>query len=297
MSWKPLLATFLLLGALVPSVQGVSISPPDATTTLAAEGTTALSFNVTASCDEFVPDAITGQGTVEYTVTATALPAWLNASEATVAFDATGCLTNPTGSLQESGSIDLTTAAGAPGMAPTAITLEADEGAATADADVQVEYVKGYMLMFPADAFPMEVGAEATTFNATVHLFANARSMAMFQVLERPEYLSVSGIPDFKTVGDEELAGDMEFMQDYPITVTPPTTGTWEEDSITFKTWSHFLDDGNVKTEDETITWTFVNTAPAQTGGDDSNDSPGGGVVLVGLGLLGAAFVALRRRK
>lgn len=297
MSWKPILATFLLLGAMVPSAQAVTFDVPSQTT-LGAETTTALSFNLTVSCQDFLDEGtLTGGGSAEYTVTVTEPPAWLNATDATVTFDATGCVTNPTGSLQESGSIDLATAAGAPGMTPTTITLSTDDGGATQDTDVQVEYVKGYMLLFPADEFPLEIGGEAETFNATIHLFANARSMAMFQVVEKPEYLSVSGLPDFKTVGDDELAGDLEFMQEYPITVTPPSSGSWEEDSITFTTWSHFLDDGDMKTEDETITWTFTNAAPAQANGDDSNDSPGGGVVLVGLGLLGAAFVALRRRK
>lgn len=296
MSWKPVLATLLLLGAMVPTAQGVAIDAP-ASTTLAATGGTAISFNVTASCSELAEaDPITGMGDVDYTVTATDLPEWLNATDTTVTFDASACITggSPTGSLQESGTIEVTPTAAAPGMSPTTITLEADDGA-TADTDVQVEYVHGYMLMFDAEAFPMEVGGDEETFNATVHLFANARSMAMFQVVEKPEYLSVTGLPDFKTVGDAELAGEMEFMQTYPITVTPPSTGSWEEDSITFKTWSHFLDDGNVKTEDQTITWTFTNAGPAPSD-DESNGSPGGGVVLVTLGLLGAALVALRRR-
>lgn len=288
MQWKTPIVLLSIAMLAAPAANAVSISyDGEDPTTLAVDGATDLPFTVTVDCVEDL--LLAGSASAEVTVTIPDAPAWLNFTDATLTFDGTNCITGASQTISQGGTLSVTPDASAPGMVPTGITLDAD--GATADANIQVDYKPGYSFDVEGN-FPMEVPADGTSFPATIHLFGNARSMAMFEVLERPECVSVSGVPDFYTAQDADLAGDMEEMVPLTISVTP-CGGEWTEDKFVFKTWSHFLDAGEMKTEDVEITWTFQPAADTVTEGEEG--SPGFGLVGL-LAALGAAFIVRRRR-
>lgn len=278
---------------LVPVGQALTISiDQESPITLPAAAPLAIPFTITVECLEDVLLGVAGDpaGVGSYAVEVTAAgPTWLTAEPVTINVDTSACLTAvPDLAISEGGAISVVPLASAPGMSMQTLTLDAN--GATAATDVQVEYVFGYDFIVDQE-FPLDIGHDGANFTAIIHQFANARSMAMFEILAPAECVTVAGIPEFYVADDAELGGDNESMLPVTIRVTPRCE-EWTEDSLTFKTWNHFLDDGAMKTPDEEITWTF---RAAQDEDSESEDSPGVGALAV-LGLLGAALVVLRRR-
>lgn len=294
MHWKMVLPACLAAVMLLPAAQALSVSiDQESPITLPASAPLSVPFTVTVDCVNDVllglagnPAAV-GSYAVEVTLSG---PSWVAAEPVTINVDTSACLTAvPDLAISEGGAINVAATPEAPGMTTQPVTLDANGAMATTD--IQVEYVPGYMFMVD-ETFPLEVGHHGANFSAVIHQFANARSMAMFEILEPADCVAVSGLPEFYVADDTQLGGSNESMLPVTIRVTPRCED-WEEDTFTFKTWNHFLDDGAVKTSDQEITWTFMS---AHDDHDESADSPGVGAVAL-FGLLAAAFVAVRRRQ
>lgn len=293
MHWKALTAAAFAVMMLAPGGHAISITiDEESPITLGAGNSTALPFTITLDCVEDIILSGAAADFGEYTATITPTgPSWLALAPMEMTIDGSACLTAiPSATISAGGSIDLTPNATAPGMSLETLMLDAD--GAMASVDVQVEYVPGYEFVVDG-TFPMELGHDGESFGGVIHQFGNARSMAMFEIIDAGDCVTVTGLPEFYVADDSELAGDLE--SEVPVTLTAtPKCEEWTESSFTFKTWSHFLDDGAAKTDDMEITWTF--TPAEHEHEEESEDSPGAGVLLGALGLLGAAFVIARRR-
>lgn len=255
---------------------------------IAAGGSGEVNFTVTMDCSDFVSSG--PSASMDVTVSASG-PEWLNGSDETVTFDGAECPTASDLRLSQDGTITLTDGGTDSAMVPTEVTLTADPGDDTATAMVIVEYQTYYKFTADAD-FPLEVGSDPVSFNITLDVSgANAPSMAMFDKSpSKAEFGSLSGLPDFENF--DPLG---EGISTHTVTYTP-SGGGWEEDHVEFITWAHCLCDGSLKTEDETVNWTFVNTASAGgNGGDGDEESPGLEVGVMALGVVAVA-IALRRR-
>lgn len=285
------LAALILLIA-VPSQGAIEIST-DAEegdeTMIAAGGSGEIDFTVTMDCQDFLSE---GSASVEVTVSASG-PEWLNGSDSTVTFEGTDCPgTAPDFQLDRGGSITVTDGGTVDAMMSEEVTLSTDLGDDTATAAVMVEYQPSYEFSADAD-FPLEVGSDPVSFNITMDVSgANAPSMAMFDKSpSRAEFGSLSGLPDFHNF---DPLDDGLFVS--TVTYTPGGGG-WEEDHVEFITYAHCICDGSLMTEEETVNWTFVNTASSGGGGggDDDEESPGLEVGVLALGVVAVAML-LRRR-
>ncbi len=288
MSWKKAGLALLAAMLLAPAAHAdVTITPDEELAAINPEGTATIGFTASLACSELVPGVVTGGGSQSESLTLT-YPEGLTGPETVdLSFSGSPCASNPTGSTTTTGSIDVTALASAPGMEALNIAAASHDTAAGA-LTVQVGYRMGHSFIVDVE-FPLEVGDEPVTWNGTLTVTANADTMVMTLKEKKSEYGTVSGIFDFKNFRDIPAEGSTETIM---FTYTPASQG-WETDSSEFIMWSHYINDGAMKTPDETINWTFVNTQSADE--EPAKGSPGFGVVAL-MGLLGAAAVTLRRR-
>lgn len=291
MSWKKASLAILALMLLAPAANAEVTATPDETlTAIAPDATTTVPFTATMACTDFVDEGtITGMGSSVQSFAVT-YPAGLS-GPATVDVSIPGepCLTSPTGSSSAAGNLPVTAEATAPGMTRLDITLTASDDTAST-ISVQVGYRMGHSLIIDRE-FPIEVGAEPVTWNGTLTVTANADTMVMTQTTEKAQFGTVGGVFPFKNFLDPmNTVNEVQIM----FTYTPSAT-EWTDDKMAFTLWSHFMDDGAQKTDDDMIEWTFVNTNDHGGEPDDSKGSPGfGALSLIGL-VAAAAFVARRR--
>ncbi len=274
----------LLAFMLLPVAAAQTITPDEDPAVLTPEGITSVGFTASESCLSIATDIITGgtNAAIDYAVT---YPAGLTGPDTvTVTYSGADCLGDLSGNVDGTSSLDITALPEAPGMASLQVAV------GDGSLPVQVDYIKGHT--FTVDTtFPIEVGAEPVTWNATLVVDSNADTMVMTLTDEKAQFGSIGGLFPFKNFIAPPPEGTTETIQ---FTYTPTATD-WEEDKIVFTMWSHFIDDGDMKTPDDTIEWTFVNVNDHGSQDEGKKDSPGLGAVAL-VGLLGAAAVALRRR-
>lgn len=265
----------------------------DATmTTIPANGSAEIPFTVTVDClQDVLVGTLEGMGSYAVTVTGTASVGTITSPGTTVSFSPDDCADPTAGGTATKAGVLSVSDAGSVGMEKIEVALDAN--GATDIANVIVDYAPGYDFTFEGGP-TFEVSEDSISFPAEIAITANAMSMAMFQVTEAPKFGIIEGLPEFMNVASPLVSGDG--IVPLEITYTP-TSSNWESDSITFTTWSHFINDGSMKTQDQVITWTFnnANAGPGGAGSSSENkESPGAGILIVGLGILAAVAVARR---
>ncbi len=248
------------------------------------DGTTELNFTATIGC----LGILTSSGSTDLEVTTDGAPAYLGIQNKTVSFDEADCVAG-SGVLTITDSLSMTPTSEAPGLSTTEVTIVAAHGDASDSSTIPitVDYKMGYTWATNI-TFPYEMTGESVTFDLTLTVDTNAVTMVMFESVTAP--LGILPAP-FPYTFNDPMANSTHTVQ---ITYQAPL-GDWTNDTAVIKTWSHYLNDGAVKTADEEMTFTFTRAAGAASGGDDGKDSPGVALPVM-LALLGAAMVVARRR-
>lgn len=296
----------LVLAAIpaIPNVQaqgtGLTLVCPDLAAPIPYAGQAGLACEVRVGCLEFITSSM---GEASGTVTVVSPPAWLTSAPVAVEFAPEQCIAG--GMASESIVVPLAVSADAPGVVDHALELEAAVGSTTAadTAIVTVAYHINYTLV--ADAtFPLAVNGTQASFNVTVTQASNARSMVM---MEPPKVTSglLSGPASMPYENDAGKPANKTLL----FTYRPPAT-EWTNATATFTAYSHYLlQDGRAgefntpactalgfpacDATGTTLTFTFVNGAEPEGGGDKG--APGPVAPLVALGLV--ALAALIRRR
>lgn len=289
------LLTFVIL-ALVPSASADANGHSSfAAGELAYDEPTNVPVTVVLGCDLVLT---TGGGIA--TVSMEELPVWLSAAPVSVEVDPMECIPGVQGEITRELSVAVTPAADAPGLVPASINatvtydgeLQGDATAKITLAPVVVGYRPGHRISPEGDQTFTVPAAQPYSFDMTIDVLANARTMVMFEdkTLSDPSAM-VNGL---KAHTYDVAAG--ETQEKRKVTFTPPE-GPWESVTVTFRTFSHCLDGTNCGEESESVvTWTFKNEAPstAPEQNAESKGAPGASLFLV-LALL-VSVAAMRRR-
>lgn len=193
-------------------------------------------------------------------------PAWLNATSTTVTFDPMECSSNPAAVLTKQVEVSLTPSANAPGLVnatlnATLVYASERPGSQPEQSPIElpgvhVAYRPGHALTPDGDqTFTVTNGSYS--FDMTIDIAANARTMIMFE--------------DKKVSGGALLTGlqahtfnvpEGERNRVNPVKFTAPQ-GVWESVKVSFRTYSHCLDDTDCGPQlERTVTWTFTNADP-----------------------------------
>lgn len=287
-----LVATALVLVAVpVTSAQdvpatGIVVTPEAPLAPIAPGSAGSQAFTAEVGCFEMVLGG--GSTTLNISVVG---PSWAGASAQSIELSPADCPT-ASGVLNVTGSIDYAISASAPGMAPESVEVTASIGDSlgTATTSVTAGYRGTYTLGTDTE-FPVQVTEDTVTFNILLTVDANADTMVMFATDDEVQTMGTIAVPTFLNFRD--LSGPT--TSEVSVTYTAPTAA-WEQDRFQFTTWSHYLNDGAVKSPDQVITWSFDNAGTTTgNGADEGEDSPGAPLVLLSLALVGVAMV-LRRR-
>ena len=290
----PLLLVGAVLAAPVAVAQGtgISISGGSGSQVIDASGTT-LSFDVTLGCVEFVTGA---SQEISISLETSGLPDYFNPSSDPVTFaPGADCLT----AQEITQSVDLKLSPGADAWAyvSSGFKVIATDGAdlsAELDHDpIQIAYIPGHT-METSVAFPYEyteADAGEVVFDIALDISANGNTMVMFENVGANGTVNNLFHQIFNLVGGEERSRNLT------VTWTPPA-GAWEEDVISFYTYSHCLDGPSEDcgpTNEDNVTWVIKNMAASGPGGEPADEgSPGVPFVLVAVALV--AIALLRRR-
>ncbi len=284
-----LIAAGLLVGALLipggsAQTAGVTLSFETPAGPLPHNASSELPFTATINC----VGVLSSGGSTDVVIATDNAPAYLGIQNKTVSFTNTDCL-NPSGSVDVSDSLTMTPTADAPGMSTMEVTFTASHAGASDSATIPItlDYKMGYTWSTDI-SFPYELAEDSVTFNITLMVDTNAVTMVMFETVEAPLGILT---PPFPYTFNDPMAQNTHVVE---VTYQAPV-GAWTNDTATLKTWSHFLDDGGLKTPDEQMVFTFTRAAGTSANGGDDKDSPG--IALPGLlALLGAALYVARRR-
>lgn len=293
-----LMATLCALLLLVPMAAAqeheIEVSPHAPAAPVPAGGSMELFADVTMDCSFIVLRG--GSAQVDYTFEG--LPDGVGANASSTDLDGTDCLAGlPASSLTRNVTVTVTASRDAAGLVPFDFTILASgeslsgsaEGSGTFQ-DVMVDYGPGHAID-PGDA-TFEVTGGEVSFNLTVSVSANAKTMVMFEDVERPSGARLDGL---KSVTFDVAEGHREEV--LPITFKAPS-GDWDELAVTFTHVSHCQEGEECDPlGHEEVTWTFTNAggaAPADDEGD-SKESPGPVAGLLVLALVGLALRARRR--
>ncbi len=288
MRTRTLILMLAAAALLAPGVQGQQLQ---GITVVASEpidpvdpGTTATQeFSVSVGCATILQAG--GSSTVAVNVSA---PVWMGATGTDVELDPTGCI--PGGSVAGNGTITYAPTNAAPGFQPAEIAITAMLGDETGETTTtaQAGYRPGYQFTFaPGTTIMVTNASESVTMQITVT--ANADTMLMFEAVEGA--MGSVAIPTFINVVDQ-IGQETTLTQD--LTYTPPLDD-WTEDTFIFKTWSHYMQDGDLKTPDQQVTLVFVNDLPPGSGGDSEEEESPGVAVPILIGALAAIAIARRR--
>ncbi len=289
-----LLAVGLLAIATIPGTSaqgtGVTLSATAPEGNIPYAGTTEIPFDLTVGCVTLLEAGLTTQSpSPSASIVAENAPAFLGIENTTVAFAAGDCA-GTSGSAVASGVISMTPTMEAPGMSTNEITLLATIGGGTASTTVPItiDYKMGYTWATNI-TFPYEMTGDSVTFDLTLTVDTNALTMVMFETVTAP--LGILAAP-FPYTFNDPIAMNNHTVQ---LTYQAPV-GDWTNDTAVIKTWSHYLNDGALKTADENMTFMFTRAPGTASGGNgDGKDSPGLALPAI-VALLGAALVAARRR-
>jgi hypothetical protein len=304
----PVMATLLVALMLVPLSSAELTFSAGTAPTLIPDGTAqTLIFSATLSCDEFGDaSTIEGQGEVTRTVTFTYPTGFSGPASADVVFNGQSCIPpegDPSGDVVVNNlTVEITPNAGASGMKPLDVALAS--GDATGAIPFKLAYKPGYALIVD-QTFPVEVSKDPETgewipveFTGTISISSNADTMVMMSVTsdEKQQFGNIDGLfvnsPHiFRDLTTDQIENGIEKEVAFKYT---PTSDDWAQDTLTFTTWSHFLNDGEMKTTDDVVTWTFTN---AEFDGEESNGAPGFEASLLVVSLIGAAAIIGRRRE
>ena len=297
------LALLFTLALLAPTAQAQITFTSDVQN-LSFEGNQTLEFSASVDCDAFVSDSgLTGQGTMTETVDFTLPEGFTGDASTEVEFNGAPCLTggDPTANIQvDNITVNITPGPAVPGM--TGLSVGLTSGESTGSINFQVDYRPGYFFdvsqTFPVDVTKDEDGNWIpVTWTATITVTANADTMVMMQVNDKIEYGTLAGLfanspHNFLDLTSDQIENGITKTVAFSYT---PTSDNWEEDTISFVTWSHYLPDNTQgQTADQEVTWTFHNGAAHDD--EDGFGIPGFGFAPAILALLGAALVAARRR-
>jgi len=295
----PVALGLMLLAAVPAAAQSdsITVTPMEPEGPVPPGGSLTLYADVAVDCLLIIQNA----GSLEVSFAFPDAPTGVNASVEPVSYDAQGCLTSPApldGTLIKNITVDVSASEDAPGLTPFALTMEATGDDQTGSGDFQglmVDYSPGHTID-PGNGETFEVRGGQVSFNLTIDVTANARTMVMFEDKDVPAGAKLDGL---SAVTFEVAAG--ERTATLPVTFQAPQ-GDWEELEVSFTNFSHCLDGSPCDpVQQQQVTWTFVNMGGAPTGtdgdgGDEGEESPGAGMLLVALGVLAAALVAARRR-
>ncbi len=286
-------ALVALLFAAAPALAQVNVSPQPAGGLLAPGATTELYVDVTVDCLWLAQNG----GSATVTLATPNAPEWLLAGPAEASFNGITCLQGQQTTLAANITLPVDIAEDAIGLVSTPLTVEATGtpstgSAVTASGDVpdgiMVDYRSGHTLS-PAGSQTFDVTDGTYTFNLTIEVQANAKSMVMFE----NKKLSDPGakLSGLKAVIFEVAEGEREATLE--VTFEAPE-GAWEEVTASFKNFSHCMGGPDCPPVEETnITYTFRN-AGTPAGEEPEQDSPGFGVLAL-VGMLALAG-AMRRR-
>lgn len=286
-----LVGLLLLMPAANAQTDDFSIDAGSVDDFISPTNSTDVDVTVEAACALILQEA----GSSDVTVSVDG-EGYVTADDATVELDATECVGSTSGIISGDGTVTLEPVDDTLGLKAFNITFSASLGESS-DTDevqgVQLDYLPGHD-MDPAGDQTFDVTNGTITFPLEVEITANAKSMVMFERISASAG-SVSGFSSMVF----DVPNDVR-EETFQVKWTAPS-GDWDEETVTFYTYSHCLDDTNTLPCDEhqpaDVTWTFVNAGGSSgdntTGGDDK-DSPGlplvGAVVAIGL-------VALARRR
>ncbi|MGB0651869.1 MAG: hypothetical protein ACPGQL_01605 [Thermoplasmatota archaeon] len=296
MKLKYAVATLLAVALLAPGasaqlVGSLTVNPTVPSEPIAYDGATDLPFTVDVGCAIFL-EAQDPSTTV--TVGIPDAPSWLSVSDVSVAADPAACLSGA-GSTTLSGALSLSPGSDAVGMTNTPLTVTASVGefTSTSTADIKVAYKMGYThtmnLTFP---YTVPEGTEKVLVEYVATVDANAPTMVMWDHVQKP-VLGGMPAPFPHTFQDPVAENEFTFILEYTV-----PDGKWTNETVILKTWSHYLEQGDLKTDDEEIVLTFINgdTGSSGSGNGDGEDSPGVALPVLLLGLLAVAGVVARRR-
>ncbi len=304
-----LLAIITAIALTLPMAQaqspptGMTFVLDDPVDYLPYDGAGNLNYTVTVGCLEILQN--TGATTVNVASDAPPLGITIG-GDTSVELDETACLTN-NGFATATGTLTITPASDAPGRQPAPITVTATYGTLSAqdDTTVEVAYRPGYNPSIEEE-MPITVNGDTHVFNLTLTVTSNTATMAMFELLDASnggaDTLGSITLPNFINFFEVDPANGT--TQVIEITYRAPAS-SWTNDTVVFKTWSHWMQDGDLKTEDQIITWNFVSGTGHEHQDhehDETNKNddkflgiPGPGPVLL-LGLLSVALWVARRR-
>lgn len=295
-----LVAALLLVPAAVAqtdSFTGVQLEADDPPAA-GSGASTQIPVTVTLGCF----GVVLGAGGQDVTVAASGeVPAWLNVTAQTVSFSAQDCADAGNLEAAKDANVTVSLAPDAPGLETASIDLVASYEGADGEAvtsndepvEVSVNYTPGHSVSPGSQTF--RVTEVPHSFNVTLEVTANAETMVMFrdQTFDGPGTVSGLQAKTFDVAAGETSATRMVTFE--------PTSDDWQNVTLSFEHFSHCIGDEPLCDGAETgitpVTWRFTNEmADAGGNGGDGEDSPGAGTALVALALLGAVFVALRRR-
>lgn len=296
-AWFALLAALMLTPAASAQLGEVNVDIDGALAgALDPQGSTDVNFTLHVGCDILLEEG----GSATFTVS-TDLPAEFGAESKDVDVSADqDCLLGGSGDREVSDTLTITPVDGAMGNNKTTFTLTAtgagESGEAENSDQVWIGYLPGHELD-PEIEFPYTMTAAdgpELVFNVTVTITANSNTMVMFEQADATPG-DVTGLAhevfNLKTGDARERTKTVTFI---------PPADDWENATISFFNFSHCLDSGfecgNEMEQD--ISWTITNGGVSTDSGGNGGgeDSPSPGVFTLLLGLLGAAFIAARRR-
>ncbi|MGB1585420.1 MAG: hypothetical protein ACPHID_00030 [Thermoplasmatota archaeon] len=292
------LLPFLLMAAVLAApmgaaqATGLSITGGISSQTIPHDQATTIPFEVTLGCSEF----LASQSASIDIALETDLPDYFGADSETVNFAPGADCANPALSIVKEIDLTINPTSDAMAYVPETFTVTATGGGLTgsvAHEPLQIAYKPGHTMTTSID-FPYEFTEAdngSVAFDIGLDITANGNTMVMF--LDIGVNGSISNL--FHQVVN--LPAGEERQRNLSVVWTPPA-GAWEEDVISFYTYSHCLDgpsDACGPTNEQNVTWVIKNMAATPTTDDgDGEDAPG--LPILGLGVVLVAVALLRRR-
>jgi MYXO-CTERM domain-containing protein len=263
---------------------------------LAHDGPTEVPVTVVIGCDLVLT---TGGGTA--TVSMEELPTWLSAAPQSFEVEPTECLPGALENITREIKMAVTPAASAPGLVAASLNATVTyTGAVRGNASAAIEvppaavaYRPGHRITPEGDQTFTVPATGAFTFDLTIEVLANARTMVMFEdkVMSDPSAF----ITGLKAHTYDVAAG--ETRETRKVVFTPPE-GAWESMTVKFRTFSHCLDGPDCgETGERIVTWTFVNQTPGVAPGAEAETKDAPGFTPFAMLAVVALALLLRRRQ
>lgn len=301
----------LVLLAAAPSAQAADAQSPLEVVSVAIlnepiayEGTANTTVTVGVGCAQLLRSvAGSGATSVPVTVQANNTPAWLTVTVPNPPkFDPRACLAATSGYITNTTQARLTVAAEAPGVILHRINFTAFMANAGSPSRVwapvpkELSFAVAYNVNYtiePSIDFPATVTGRYLNFTVTVTQVANAPGMVMVDSLRAVDR-------DGKAQGSVSGLASADYTpsnntRDFTVSFMGPSA-KWNETTITFRAFSHYLFNATAvsggDTPAQTFSWLVRNGNP--DGSPDSKPAPVGGLPTM---ILLAGLAILMRRK